>query len=124
MMIEDAFIGQITFLHANNLTATRQFYEGELGLRLARDQGTCLIFQVTPTAFLGFCQHIEPIQPGRKVILTLVSNDVDGWYENLKSKGMALLGPPKANPQFNIYHFFLKDPDGYWIEIQKFDDPL
>ena len=123
-MFEREFTGQITFLHANNLTATRQFYEGELGLRLARNQGTCLIFQVTPTSFLGFCQHIKAIQPGRKVILTLVSNDVDGWYKHLKGKGVELLGPPKASPQYGIYHFFLTDPDGYWIEIQKFDDPL
>ncbi len=28
-----------------------------------------------------------------------------------------------ANPEYRIYHCFLRDPDGYQIEIQRFDDP-
>jgi catechol 2,3-dioxygenase-like lactoylglutathione lyase family enzyme len=115
---------QITFLHAQNLDETRQFYTETLGLPLVRDQGTCLIFQVCESAFLGFCQHIEPIPPGRKVILTLVSEDVDGWYAALKDSGQFPMDPPSSNPTYQIYHFFIPDPDGYWIEIQRFDQPL
>jgi catechol 2,3-dioxygenase-like lactoylglutathione lyase family enzyme len=40
------------------------------------------------------------------------------------STGVEVSGPPQSNPKYQIYHFFLKDPDGYWIEIQKFDHPL
>ncbi len=115
---------QITFLHARDLGATYHFYCDLLGLPLVRDQGTCLIFRTAPDAFLGFCEHIQPMDPGRKVILTLVSDDVDGWYRYLISKGLPLVDQPKANPQYQIYHFFLEDPDGYPIEIQKFDQPL
>lgn len=115
---------QITFLHANDLGATYHFYCDLLGLPLVRDQGTCLIFETVANAFLGFCQHIQPIAPGRKVILTLVSEDVDGWYEFLTSKGVPIANPPKANPDYKIYHFFLEDLNGYTIEIQKFDQPL
>jgi catechol 2,3-dioxygenase-like lactoylglutathione lyase family enzyme len=115
---------QITFLHAQNLDETRHFYADILGLPLVRDQGTCLIFQVCEGAFLGFCKHIEPIPPGRKVILTLVSDDVDAWYAILKESGQLLMDPPSANPAYQIYHFFIPDPDGYWIEVQKFDQPL
>lgn len=115
---------QITFLHAQDLKETRQFYSETLGLPLVRDQGTCLIFKVAQSAFLGFCKHIEPVPPGRKVILTLVSDDVDGWYAALKDHGQDLIDPPKANPKYQIYHFFIPDPNGYWIEIQKFDQPL
>ena len=115
---------QITFLHAQNLEETRHFYADVLGLPLARDQGTCLIFQVTQDAYIGFCEHIEPLHPGRKVILTLVSEDVDGWYAALKASGLNLIDPPTFNPKYQIYHFFLPDPNGYWIEIQRFDEPL
>ena len=31
--------------------------------------------------------------------------------------------PPSANAEYNIYHCFLRDPDGYQIEIQRFDSP-
>lgn len=123
-MLDRKITGQITFIHSNNLKVTREFYTEKLGLILARDQGSCLIFQVTETAYLGFCEHIEPLEPGRKVILTLVSNDVDKWYEYLKNIGVEIMAPPKASPLYGIYHFFMKDPDGYLIEIQRFDESL
>ena len=115
---------QITFLHAEDLKAAQEFYSGILGLTLARDQGACLIFKVNHSAYLGFCKHIEPISEGRKVILTLVSDDVDGWYEALKNKGAAVMSPPQFNPDFGITHFFLQDPNGYWVEFQSFETPL
>lgn len=123
-MPDSGFLQQITFLHSNNLDSTLYFYSEILGLNLVRDQGTCLIFEVTNTAYLGFCEHIEQIKAGRRIILTLVTEDVDLWYKRLKEKNVELMGVPKANPKYHIYHFFLKDPDGYTIEIQKFDDPL
>jgi catechol 2,3-dioxygenase-like lactoylglutathione lyase family enzyme len=119
-----AFPQQITFLHTNDLNLTQEFYVGILGLPLVRDQETCRIFQVNPHAFLGFCTHIEPISKGRRIILTLVSENVDRWFEVLKGKNVDIISPPEANPKFKIYHFFFKDPNGYWIEIQKFDEPL
>ena len=123
-MVPPTFDQQITFLHTNNLEATRQFYNQILGLPVVRDQGTCLIFQAAENAYIGFCEHIEPISTGRRVILTLVTDDVDEWYQVLKERAAPLMDAPKANPQFQIYHFFLTDPDGYWVEIQQFDRPL
>ncbi len=120
----DQFKQQITFLHAADLPSTQRFYSDYLHLPLVRDQGNCLIFSVNRGAYLGFCEHIEPIQPGRKVILTLVSDDVDGWFEKLKDRGIKIVSPPKFNPKYQIYHFFLVDPDGYWVEIQRFEEPL
>jgi catechol 2,3-dioxygenase-like lactoylglutathione lyase family enzyme len=115
---------QITFLHAENLEQTKTFYTNTLGFPLLRDQGTCLIFGVNKGAYLGFCFHIEKVPIGRNIILTLVSDEVDEWYERLKSKDCEILEPPNYNSKYQIYHFFFKDPDGYWIEIQKFDQPL
>lgn len=123
--MENAEFSQtITFLHSDDLEETRAFYSDLLGLSLVRDQGTCIIYKVNDGAYLGFCKHIETISTGRKVILTLVDEDVDGWYQALRDRGAEILSPPQANPDYQIYHFFLKDPDGYWIEIQRFDQPL
>lgn len=123
-MSGNTFHQQITFLHSNNLKTTQHFYSDMLGLELSRDQGTCLIFKVNVGAYLGFCEHIEPIGSGRKVILTLVSGDIDTWYQRLKENGAEIISPPAFNPEFQIYHFFIKDPDGYWVEIQQFNEPL
>lgn len=115
---------QVTFLYTADLAATAVFYETLLELPLVLDQGACRIYSTGGGAFLGFCQHLsrtEGVAAG--VILTLVSQDVDGWYDFLQQKGVELEKPPQFNPQFNIYHCFLRDPNGYLIEIQRFADP-
>jgi catechol 2,3-dioxygenase-like lactoylglutathione lyase family enzyme len=48
---------------------------------------------------------------------------VDGWYETLRSRGATPEGPPIHSPIYRIYHFFVKDPNGYNVESQRFDDP-
>ena len=30
---------------------------------------------------------------------------------------------PEHNLEYRIYHFFLRDPNGYLLEIQRFEDP-
>ena len=53
-MTDRKFYQQITFLHSQDLQTTRHFYNEVLGLPLVRDQGSCLIFAVTESAYLGF----------------------------------------------------------------------
>jgi hypothetical protein len=31
--------------------------------------------------------------------------------------------PPTYNERYQIYHLFARDPNGYLIEIQRFEDP-
>ena len=113
---------QITFLPCSDLAASRRFYEGVLGLRLVVDQGSCLIFAVTDGAFLGVCEHLDPID-GRSVIVTFVSDDVDAWCHAIVERGGVIASGPERNDRFGIYHAFIHDPDGHHVEIQRFDDP-
>jgi catechol 2,3-dioxygenase-like lactoylglutathione lyase family enzyme len=114
---------QVTFLYTRDLAATAVFYEETLGLSLILDQGSCRIYRISRDAFLGFCERIEAPEKPQGVIITLVSPDVDGWYAYLQNKGVSLEEEPRRNPTYNIYHFFLRDPNGYLIEIQRFLDP-
>ncbi|MDA0243788.1 MAG: VOC family protein [Chloroflexi bacterium] len=117
----------VLFLYTADLPATAAFYEQLLGLPLALDQGVCRIYRVSSTGFVGFCQQGTAV--GRSaadpdgVILTLVSEDVDGWYNYLQSRHVPIEKPPTLNEKFNIYHLFLRDPNGYLVEIQRFLDP-
>ena len=122
-MSQAPFEQAITFLHATDLERATRFYTELLGLPLVRDQGTCRIFRTAPGAYLGFCTHLDAPHP-EGVILTLVADDVDGWYETLKARGVEFVKPPACNPKYQIYHCFFKDPDGYLLEIQRFDQPL
>ncbi len=120
---------QISFFYTNDLEAISLFYEDVLGLTLKLDQGACRIYQVTQDAYLGFCQRAEPLAPvadadDRPLIVTLVTQDVDGWYQVLRQKGIQFERPPALNEKFHIYHCFLRDPDGRLIEIQRFLHPF
>ena len=117
------FTQQVTFLYTPDLVTTARFYEQVLGLEMVLNQGVCRIYRVSRDGFVGFCQKdgVEP-RP-QTIILTLVTPDVDGWYERLTVQGVAFDKPPTFNPQYNIYHCFLRDPNGYLLEIQRFLDP-
>ena len=57
------------------------------------------------------------------VILTLVTEDVDGWCDRLREHGVEFEKEPAYNAEYKIYHCFLRDPNGYLVEIQRFEDP-
>jgi catechol 2,3-dioxygenase-like lactoylglutathione lyase family enzyme len=122
--METPFRQFVTFIYTNDLAASATFYHEILGLPLALDQGSCRIYQVSADGYLGVCQG-KDIPPGEqsKVILTLVTPDVDQWYARLASQGVVFEKAPSLNHQYNIYHCFLRDPNGYLLEIQRFLDP-
>ncbi len=115
---------QITFLMVKDLEATAHFYEELLELPLVVDQGNCRIYRVVGDAYLGFCERPEAVVATGNVILTLVTPEVDAWYERLRERGILFERPPTANATYHIYHCFAHDPDGYLVEIQRFLDPV
>ena len=117
----DGFDAQITFLHVADLQRSAGFYGGVLGLELVRDQGACLIYRATGRSYLGVCSH-RTSEPGG-VIVTLVTDDVDGWAERLSAVGYECEGPAH-DERFALYHLFVRDPDGHHVEIQRVDEPL
>lgn len=116
------FDQQVTFLRVADLDRTTAFYRDVLKLPLVLDQGPCRIFRAAGAAFVGFCRHLEGERPSG-VILTLVTVQVDQWYQYLLTQDVLVEKPPQKNERFNIYHLFLRDPDGYLVEIQQFLDP-
>ncbi len=116
------FDSQVTFCYSADLQASAHFYEQLLGLPLALDQGDCRIYKTSTTAYLAICRRETAPRPDG-IILTLVSQDVDGWHARLSALGVEFEKPPTLNTQFNIYHCFFRDPSGYLLEIQRFNDP-
>ncbi|MGJ5631302.1 VOC family protein [Nostoc edaphicum] len=116
---------QVTFFSTSNLNISTEFYEQKLGLELWLDQGTCRIYTISGSGYLGLCQASEILTPPAdkqsSVIFTLVTQQVDEWFEYLKERGIEFEKPPMLNEKYNIYHCFFRDPDGYLIEIQRFE---
>lgn len=114
---------QVTFLYTRDLAATARFYEQVLGLPLVLDQGSCRIYRVSGDAFLGFCQRETAPEQPQGIIITFATRQVDAWHEHIAAQGIVFERPPALNPDYNIYHCFLRDPNGYLLEIQQFLDP-
>ncbi len=117
---------QITFTYYTDLQPAADFYGRVLGLELVEDQGWAKIYRVDQGAFVGivdgshgFCRP----QPHNAVLITLLVNDVAGWYEYLQERGVKLLTAVGERADIQVRNFFLEDPGGYALEIQQFLDP-
>ena len=113
----------IVFLYTQDLEGTQKFYEEVLGLKCTVDQIEHKAFRISENSFVGFSYrpNITFTQP-RGICISIVSDYVDEWYEELLNKGIQIEKSPSIDPKTNIYNFFFRDNNNYIIEIQKFLD--
>lgn len=112
------YSSSLVFLFVEDLDRSSAFYE-LLGLELVLDQGSCRIFGVGDTMMVGLCGGRAPSPEG--LIFTLVSDEVESVCSELARSGVEFEKPPSYSPEYDITHAFLRDPDGYLVEIQRFE---
>ena len=110
--------GSLVFLSVADLMRSSDFYRS-LGLDLMIDQGECHILGDAGQMMLGLCGGRIPAPDG--VIFTLVSERVEELCGELSASGVVFEQEPARNDRFGITHAFLRDPDGYLVEIQRFE---
>lgn len=112
----------ITFLNVKDLKVTSSFYENNFGFRLILDQVQCRIYKTPADTYIGFCENGK-VNVCENVIITFITQDVDNVFKELKAKvpDLEIIKEPALNERFKIYNGFIKDPDGYLIEIQRFE---
>ena len=107
----------IVFFRTSQREEIVDFYTGDLGFgEWLEQEGGCTILQ-RENLLVGFCDADESETEG---IVTVVVEDraaVDDLYDRLEARAQ---GPPERNDEFDIYQFFLDDPDGRSVEIQTF----
>ena len=117
---------QITFLYYVELEPAAHFYEDVLGLALVEDQGFARIYRTAPQAFIGLVagdRGFHKPHPDSAVLITLAVDDVDGWYARLRARSVKVLRELATYDSIQVRCFFIEDPGGYAIEIQKFLNP-
>lgn len=119
------FQSQITLLYFRNIEKAYHFYEEILGLKLKIDQGYGRIYEVSGNALLGVMDEKRGFLQsgsGKSVMISLITDEVDEWYEKLQKSGVKLLSKPLMKEEIGIRSFLFEDPEGYILEIQKFLD--
>jgi len=112
---------QISWVYTEDLDLTADFYGRILGFECSRDEGSARIFN-TGAAFIGVCKAFADrvVEPNGGMI-SIVTDDVDTWYRRLLDHEVIVDSPPERLEQFGIYSFLVRDPNGYVIEFQAFD---
>lgn len=110
-----------------DLSAVVPFYEKTLGLRKTFDQDWVKIFQLTATSYVGLVQQGENsfhrAQADNAVMLSLVTDQVDAWYEQLQhTPGVVFLKDIHNSERVPIRAFLIADPGGYSIEFYQWRD--
>ncbi len=110
--------GSLVFLSVDDLELSSRFYRS-LGLEVLVDQRSCHVLGEGDTMMVGLCGGRTPSPDG--VIVTLVTRDVERVCSRLESQGIRFEQMPRYNPEYRITHALLRDPDGYLVEIQRFE---
>jgi len=111
---------QITMFYYREFEAATAFYGTTLGLTLEFDWPWIKFYKTGPSSSVGVVAEGEgawhKAQDTNAVMLSLVTSDVDAWYERLRQR---------ENIEFlkdigdggGIRSFLLKDPGGYTVEF-------
>ena len=93
MNFRQKIASQITFLYYTDLAPAQRFYERILGLELVEDQGWAKIYAINGRAFLGVVDEAHgslKTNPDSAVMISLVVEDVSGWYAYLQEQGVSI----------------------------------
>lgn len=117
---------QITFLYYNDLQSASDFYAGIMGFELVEDQTWAKIYRSAGGAFIGIVAGERGFHQPRQensVLITLLVDDVAGWYAHLRDHAVRIVQEMEDRPDIGVRCFFLEDPGGYTLEIQRFLKP-
>lgn len=113
-----------TFYYYRDLERALNFYCGTLGLELVADFGFAKMVQSSPTSFftlmdLAYSQH-APDEP-KTVTTAFVTEEVEAWYETLRAAGVPIRHELKPDPNKAHEGFVALDPEGYYLEFERFN---
>jgi len=113
---------QTVMFYYKNIDAAAEFYGKTLGLPVTLDSEWVKIFQVSETSSVGVVTEGEgayhKARPSNAVMLSIVTGEVDAWYERLKSaKNIIFIKDIYNSDSVAIRAFLVEDPGGYTVEF-------
>jgi len=118
----------IVWFYYDGIAEASRFYGELLGFDLVLDEGWARIYKLSNGSFVGLVDASSGrghcgVVPESAVLLTLVVDNIEEWYSFLKDAGVQIEGKINTMEDIEVRYFFLRDPGGYALEIQKFMNP-
>lgn len=110
----------IVFFKTQSLDIIHHFYHYTLEMKIWLEQPNCYIYK-KGNLLLGFIAADVTEKEGIITIFNQNKEVIEKAYEQFSCLVTQEL---KVNPKFNIYHFYISDPEGRKIEFQTFLHPL
>jgi catechol 2,3-dioxygenase-like lactoylglutathione lyase family enzyme len=112
----------VIMLYYRDLGPATAFYGDALGLETVYESASAKLFRLTSTAIVGIVREGEqayhPVRDENAVMLSIVTADVDAWYERLRDRDdVEILKPVADSPDNPIRAFLVADPGGYTVEF-------
>ncbi len=112
------------FYYYADVEAAHAFYSEVLGLETVVDYGFAKILRVARGSYLTVVDAAEGMHSAdepKSVTLAIVTEQVQGWYDHLTSKGVPIRN--EYRPQEGSAHdgFVAVDPEGYFLEFERFN---
>ncbi|MBN1619941.1 VOC family protein [candidate division WOR-3 bacterium] len=106
----------IVFFKTENMEKIKEFYIQTMEMEIWLEQKNCVILR-HENMLIGFCKGKKPCKESLITFFYKGRNEIDAIHEKLK---ITAVNEPLFNKDYNIYHFYAKDPEERDIEIQCF----
>ncbi len=111
---------QVVFLYYSDVNEASRFYERTMGLTKTFDEGWVRIYQTSSNAYVGLVDETKGshrVSESKPVMLSIVTSEVDRWYEHLRSEGVKILSELADSENVPVRAFLVEDPGGYTVEF-------
>jgi|GEM_PF-196449 len=113
--------GGVPFFYYHDLAKAADWYEHKLGLKKYADEGWVVIFELTPSSYIGLVDatggSLRPIED-KGALLSIETEDLEAWYERLRNiNGINMIHGIETGGHGLIEEFRMTDPGGYIVEF-------
>jgi len=111
----------VPFFYYQDIATAADWYENKLGLKKFADEGWVVIFELTPTSYIGLVNAtdgtLHPIEE-KGALLSIETEELEAWYERLRDvEGINMLHGIEVGGHGLIEAFSMTDPGGYIVEF-------
>jgi hypothetical protein len=116
----------VTFFYYEDIGPAAEFYGEVLQLQKSMDEDWVKIYRISATSSVGIVlesRGFHSVSKDKPVMLSIVTGDVDAWYERLTGYDTVVVSPLPAPGETDdpedppVRGFVVEDPGGYTIEF-------